>query len=57
MKVISVLSDTEGDCVFEELDREITEAEIITAIKKLVVIKFGSNLSLSSFSYIFVIFT
>jgi hypothetical protein len=34
MKVISVLSDTGGDCVFEELDREITEAEIITAIKK-----------------------
>jgi hypothetical protein len=32
---MKVISDTEGNCVFEELDREITEAEIITAIKNL----------------------
>jgi hypothetical protein len=32
---MKVISDTGGDCVFEELDREITEAEITTAIKKL----------------------
>ena len=32
---MKVISDTGGDCVFEELDREITEAEITTAIKNL----------------------
>ena len=32
---MKVISDSGGDCVFEELDREITEAEIITAIKNI----------------------